>query len=32
LELTVTVPPTQTAVLDALLEQAEGAVTGGHGD
>jgi hypothetical protein len=32
LELTVTVPPAQTAVLDALLEQAARAVTGGHGD
>jgi len=32
LELTVTVPAAQTAVLDALLEQATRAVTGGHGD
>ena len=32
LELTVAVPAAQTAVLDALLDQAAGAVTGGHGD
>ena len=30
LELTVTVPPAQTAVLDALLDQAARAVAGGH--